>query len=371
MSKPKPVPPDVHHAPGPSSKPESGYDGRILSAAESEKCLDPIQLHQLEQSFRDWSAASPRSDIRASRRRILLIFLLIRYTGAKLNEVLGLDPTQDIDCEGKRVLFGRGKGVSGRRRRTVHLSEALCRDVRAILGDGIAMDNAPGMLAVDPGFVRRKFYERAEACGLAKELGAPEVLRRSRGVELMQSNMPLPAVQMLLGHSTPNLTSAYVTFSEEEIQQVTRRFMEKEGARKTSARNAFFGKIQTIRQDAIQALVELLTLGGHRITAVITNDSVQRLGLKVGKLITAEVKAPWVLLRKGADATPCSADNTLEGIVRRITRTAVNTEYIVRLADETEVCAIVTTASSQALALAVGDPVEVFFNSFAVILLSE
>ena len=131
----------------------------------------------------------------------------------------------------------------------------------------------------------------------------------------------------------------------------------------------FSNKLQEKGHSKLEAV--RLTLGGHRITAVITNDSVQRLGLKVGKLITAEVKAPWVLLRKGADATPCSADNTLEGIVQRITRTEVNTEYIVRLADETAVCAIVTTASSQALALAVGDPVGVFFNSFAVVLLSE
>jgi molybdate transport system regulatory protein len=74
------------------------------------------------------------------------------------------------------------------------------------------------MLKVDPGFVRRKFYERAEACGIAKQLGAPEILRKSRAVELMQKNMPLPAVQMLLGHSTPNLTSSYLSYSEDDIQ---------------------------------------------------------------------------------------------------------------------------------------------------------
>jgi hypothetical protein len=48
----------------------------------------------------------------------------------------------------------------------------------------------------------------------------------------MQSNLPLPAVQMLLGHSTPNLVSSYVSYSEDDIQQVTRNVVEKEPARK-------------------------------------------------------------------------------------------------------------------------------------------
>ena len=71
---------------------ERGYHGRIFTAPDQDQCLNPVQLHRLEQSFREWTEATSRSDIRMSRRRILLIFLLIRYTGAKLSEVLGLDP---------------------------------------------------------------------------------------------------------------------------------------------------------------------------------------------------------------------------------------------------------------------------------------
>jgi len=76
-------------------------------------------------------------------------------------------------------------------------------------------------------------------------LGGPEAIRKVRAIELMQGNMPLPAVQLMLGHSTSNLTSSYVSFSEEEIRQVARLFMKKESLRKTSARNSFFGKINT------------------------------------------------------------------------------------------------------------------------------
>jgi Molybdate transporter of MFS superfamily len=56
--------------------------------------------------------------------------------------------------------------------------------------------------AVDPAFVRRKFYECAEACGFAKRIGGPEMIRRARAVELIHGNIPLPAVQRLLGLSS-------------------------------------------------------------------------------------------------------------------------------------------------------------------------
>ena len=222
--------------------------------------------------------------------------------------------------------------------------------------------------SVDPGFVRRKFYERAEACGMPKEMGGPEIIRRSRAVELMRGNMPLPAVQVLLGHSTPNLTSSYVSFSEDEIKAVTKHFMEKESSRRTSARNSFYGKIQGLQRGDIQTMVDLSTLEGQRVTTVITNDSAERLGLKEGKLITAEVKAPWVILEKSQREPASTAENRFEGVVEGINKGKVNTEYIVRISEGTRLCSIVTTESSQRLNLGIGDRVWAVFNCFAVVL---
>jgi molybdate transport system regulatory protein len=356
--------------PQPAPIQEKNVHGRIFSVTEKDKCLDAVQLHRLEQSFRSWVEASPRKDVQLSRRRILLIFLLIRYTGAKLSEVLGLDPFQDVDFENQCVRFGRIQAKADRHQRKAQLSRTLSREIQGIIGDPAFKNAQPPMLAVDPGFVRRKFYERAETCGIAKQLGAPENLRKSRAVELMQNNMPLPAVQMLLGHSTPNLTSAYVSFSEDDIQQVTRIFMEKESARKTSARNSFFGKVHAIRQGDIQTRVELITMGGFKVTTVITNDSANRLGLKAGNLITAEVKAPWVMLHKSTDALECSADNIFGGTVEKITEGVINTEYIVRIADGTQICSMVTSESCRRLGLETGDSVWVLFSSYSVVLLS-
>ena len=352
----------------PMSMPERTSHGRIVSISDESQSLNTVQLNRLEQSFREWAKDTSRSDVRLSRKRILLIFLLIRYTGAKLNEVLALDPFHDIDHDRQLILFSNANTGIGRSPREVQISEILSREIQSALADPAFKESLENMFSIDPGFVRRKFYERAEACGFPKRLGAPEMLRKSRAVELMQNNMPLPAVQMLLGHSTPNLTTSYVSFSDDDIRQVTKFFMEKESSRKTSARNTFFGKIQTIQQGDIQAKVELVTIGGYPVTTVITNDSLERLGLKVGTLIEAEVKAPWVILQRNDEEPETTAENRFRGTIERITKGEVTTEYVVHISDGTKLCSVVTSESSRRLGLQENDSVWAVFNSFSVVL---
>lgn len=340
--------------------PRPADHGRIV--AES-LCLNPLQLHDLEEEFRRWSKASKRADIIAARKRILLIFLLIRHTGAKLREVLELNPETDIDYERLLVAFGRRE--PDQRGREVPLSEPLAREILAL---SMEVDFSKGAtLYVDPAFVRRKFYERAQACGFPKNLGSPEMIRKSRGVELMQSNMPLPAVQVYLGHSSPNLTSAYVSFSQEEIRAITASFLERESNRKTSARNSFFGKITRIETSDIQALIELTTPEGHVVSSIITQGSLKLLGLQKGRLATIEVKASWLSLEKGDTTPDSSAENRISGHIAQITHGQLTTECTINVGTGTVLCAIITTESAQRLDLHQGDQVWVLFNSHATI----
>lgn len=355
----------------PNSRPlpmrESASHSPIVAVPEGSRCLDTVQLNQLEESFRRWVEAAARRDVRLSRKRILLIFLLIRYTGAKLNEVLGLNPFQDIDPARQSVVFGKDDAAPDGAAREVQMPEKLSQEIQTALQDAAFQQSLSGLFNVDPGHVRRKFYERASACGFPKELGGPDAIRKSRAVELMQSNVPLPVVQRILGHSTPNLTAALVSFADEDIRQVTRFFLEKESRRKTSARNTFFGKISAIQKGDIQAKVELVTLGGYSVSTVITNDSLARLGLKAGTLVIAEIKAPWVVLQKGEEPE-CSAENKFHGTIERIIKGKVTTEYTVKIADGTQLCSLVTSKSSRKLGLQENDPVWAIFNSFSVVL---
>lgn len=352
-------------------KANNNSHSRIVSASEADQCLDAAQLSLLEQSFREWVDAARRADVRFSRQRILIIFLLIRYTGAKLSEVLALDPGSDITWTQNFVRFRDIAHDRSSDSREVQISETLSLEIRNILKSASFRKARGNVLNIDPGFVRRKFYEHAEACHFPKRKGGPEMIRKARAVELMRSNMPLPVVQVIMGHSTPNLTSAYVNFSKEEISNVARIFMERESVRKTSARNSFFGKIQDIRKGDIQTIVTLKTLDGVTITTMITNDSLDRLGLRPGGLITAEVKAPWIILQSGGAEPTCSAENRFKGVLTRITVGKANTECVVRISETTEVCAVISTAAGRELNLRAGDEVWAFFNGFSVVLHSE
>ncbi len=344
------------------------HHGLIVSPPDEERCLDTPQLARLEQTFRDWVNATPRADVRLSRRRILLIFLVIRYTGAKLNEVLNLKPFQDIDTVSRTVSFQNAASAPDKKPRSVPLSPALSAEIRSTLREPEFADFLQNGFDIDPAFVRRKFYERAADCTFPKHLGAPEMIRKARAVELMQGNMPLSAVQLLLGHATPNMTSSYVSFSSSDINRITRHFMEMEDSRTSSARNSFYGKIALIERGDIQSRVELLTLSDQRISAIVTNHSLVQLGLKKGSLITAEVKAPWITVQKKQEKPFCSADNMLEGVIEDINETPVITEYMIRLQDGTMLCAIITTGAARSLDLKPGQPVWAYFNCFAVVL---
>jgi len=341
---------------------------RIYVVPGETRHLDPTQLAKLEREFRTWSEASSRLDILASRKRILLIFLLIRYTGARLHEVLALDLRKHIDLTARVVWYGSASSAGDGQRREVQIASELMSEIRAALDHPGFGGEASSLLRVDPGHVRRKFYERAVACGLAQDLGSPNAIRRARAVELMRGNMPLPVVQRLLGHATPNLTASLVEFSDEDIHEVTRRFMERESSRKTSARNTFFGKIGAIRRGDIQCRIELVTVGGDTVTTVITNNSLETLGLKRGSLVAAEVKAPWVIVQKAQTRPLCTAENLFLGTVTQVRRGKLTTEFIVRIQDGTELCSLVTEESRRRLHVEKNDRVWVLFNSFAVIL---
>lgn len=62
-----------------------------------------------------------------------------------------------------------------------------------------------------------------------------------------------------------------------------------------SARNRFAGTVVSVEVDGVMALVELES-GPHRITAAITRDSVEELGLVEGVEAYATVKATSVMI---------------------------------------------------------------------------
>jgi molybdopterin-binding protein len=65
----------------------------------------------------------------------------------------------------------------------------------------------------------------------------------------------------------------------------------------SSPRNRFRGVITSVEADGVMALVEIES-GPHRITAAVTRDSVEELGLVEGAKATAFVKATSVMVER-------------------------------------------------------------------------
>lgn len=135
-----------------------------------------------------------------------------------------------------------------------------------------------------------------------------------------------------------------------------------------SARNVFKGKISAVKSGPINAEVELTTAGGDRIVAVVTQSSVESLGLVVGKEAVALVKAPWVMIVSHDEKLRFTARNCLPGTVSEVIRGAVNCEVTLQLSGGSTVCSIITNEAAMELGIAVGNPASALFKASHVIL---
>ena len=65
-----------------------------------------------------------------------------------------------------------------------------------------------------------------------------------------------------------------------------------------SARNQLKGKVTKVTEGAVNTEVELELEGGQKVVSIITKDSAESLGAKVGAEMIAIVKASSVMLGK-------------------------------------------------------------------------
>jgi molybdate transport system regulatory protein len=135
-----------------------------------------------------------------------------------------------------------------------------------------------------------------------------------------------------------------------EYFQVMRRFN-----MKTSARNQFLGQVTSVVKGAVNSEVVLDIGGGDTLVAIITNESVDVLGLAQGMDAYALFKAPWVIVTTD-EGLKTSARNRLCGVISSCIEGAVNVEVIIDLPGGKSVSAIVTNESIRSLGLEVGVP---------------
>jgi len=86
----------------------------------------------------------------------------------------------------------------------------------------------------------------------------------------------------------------------EEVQRLRHHPIRQKTGDGFSARNRFPGRVISVEVDGVMALVEIQA-GPHRVTAAVTRDSVEELGLREGLRVCARVKATSVMVELDRD----------------------------------------------------------------------
>jgi molybdate transport system regulatory protein len=137
---------------------------------------------------------------------------------------------------------------------------------------------------------------------------------------------------------------------------------------KISARNVLAGTVLRVERGSVNAEVSLALKGGESMVAIITNASVDLLGLTAGRSAFAIVKASEVMIGKGFDRAKLSARNVLAGQIATVKDGAVNSEILVRLPSGIEIVASITKASAHNLGLVTGDRVSAVIKASNVMI---
>ena len=137
---------------------------------------------------------------------------------------------------------------------------------------------------------------------------------------------------------------------------------------KISARNVWLGNVTEIETGSVNSVVTIALKGADTIVSVITENSVQRLGLKPGVEVLAIVKAPSVMLSHAVESTTISARNILRGKIGRLVGGVVNDEVVIKLAGGNTVTSVLTSESVRRLGLEEGMEISAIIKASSVLL---
>ncbi len=138
---------------------------------------------------------------------------------------------------------------------------------------------------------------------------------------------------------------------------------------KSSARNQFAGPVGAFHPGEVESEVTLALGPGLSLTALVTNESAQAMGLAEGREVMAFVKASSIVLMVGDEGARVSARNRYRGTVQALHLGPVNAEVTLALpGGQHTLTAVITRASVDRLRLSLGQPVTALFKASSVFL---
>lgn len=335
------------------------------AAGEGQNVLSPARLGQLTEAFARWVGAARGEKTKVSRSRARLVYLFLRYTGAKLGEILALDDTRDFALAYRKVVLGAG-GRPGKKSREVYLPAELYLEVKQVVRDPAYSSLRGHFFNMDQGYVRRVIYERAKECGLPKNLANPNTIRRSRAVELLNSGMSLLLVQRILGLSTA--ISSSLTFAveggEQRIQE--RRLAMEPLARQSGLYNTFRGRVAAVEREDLQFRVAVEVPGGHTLALLLADLGRQDREIKTGAEISVRVNASLLEVIPGVRPAAAGDVNVLPAEVFDVIQGRHTAKAILRTPEGVRLCAVMSLDALAGLGLVRSQAAWVSFDPAAV-----
>ncbi len=183
--------------------------------------LNEKQLKLLTAKFRNSFEKAPNPRVARIRGRYFLIFLFLRYTGARISEVTGIDDQADVDYRTGDVTMAvlkRHHPHKKKMRKMVPVPLQAVKKLARYLAQYPEMKGKA--FSVDRSNFFGIFKKLTLECGLPKTLAHPHVLRHTRAMELVRAGVPLTIVQQILGHANLNTTAVYLQFSGQEAKAI-------------------------------------------------------------------------------------------------------------------------------------------------------
>ncbi|MGE4546765.1 MAG: tyrosine-type recombinase/integrase [Desulfurella sp.] len=177
--------------------------------------LSQNQLDDLTQAFLEYYEESER--YRKARGRLWVVYLFLRYTGARLNEVLSITDTDDIDFRNSEVKIVTLKQKK-KAFRTVPIHSKATAELMLYLSQYPEMKGK--VFSITGRNFQTAFKKVCQKVNIPDELSHPHILRHTRAVELLRSGVPVTIVQDLLGHSSLNTTAVYLRISAQEAKMI-------------------------------------------------------------------------------------------------------------------------------------------------------
>jgi len=333
---------------------------RMFQVPDSVKYLTLAQIEALTDAFRCWLHGARDERSRQSRTRMWLLFLLLRSTGMRLGEALELDDRSDFDLargvvrvggdsprevplppevvdslrlffdapmslelrgqvfrldQGyvRRVFSERGKGtdiprelLNPRVLRHSRAVELLRGGVPLVVVDAMLGQQGPSSQYVsfsDADTLRimnHYIYEERKMKTSARNMFVGQISAIREGTILSEVEVTtatgLKVVSVITKDSFENLRLAMGMTVIATVKAPWVVLVKEDSMFKTSARNKFCGRISAVNTGQIAAEVVVDLADGTKITSLITDESVNKLDLKVGDDICAMVKAFSVIL---------------------------------------------------------------------------